>query len=389
VESLALRYRPRQFADVSGQTASVAILYQMCMRDRMPVASLLHGCRGSGKTSTARITAAAMNCKADPGPPDRWPCLECPSCRAIGDGSSLDVIEVDAASNGGVAEVQRLREDLMYSSSGARRVVLLDEAHSMSRNAFNALLKVLEEPPPGVAFILLTTDPSKILYTVASRCIRFPFRRLTPQLIAARLAWICRQEDIPAQDSLLLAIAEQADGAMRDAVNTLDQLSSVGIHDLARYLMLTGDTDYAPRLIDAMVLGDHALLFSRLEAVLQQDGDFAAVSARLITCLRDLLVLLGGGVLTAQGEALDARQRLAGRLDVTRVGAALRVLWDLRTRVARTTPRADLELAAVMVSERLRGPQISQTMVSVPGSGNGNGHGTPADISQLRAMTGS
>jgi len=381
--SLALRYRPRRFCDVAGQGPVSAVLYRMCYRGKVPSAMLFCGCHGTGKTSTARIVAAALNCKQEPGPAECWPCLECPSCRAVWAGSGLDVIEVDAASNGGKDEVKRLQEEVSYSSSGARRVVVLDEAHSMSRDAFNALLHLLEEPPPGVTFILATTERSKILRTVDSRCMPFRFTRLSPEVIAQRLAWICEQEKIPAEPDLLRAIAETADGALRDAVMSLDQMASVGIYDAARYRTLTGDYDFAPWLIQDMLSGD-AEMFIGLDRILEQNGDFALVSARLVSCFKDLLVLLGGGQVSVQGEALETRRMLASRLDAARVGAAMRVLWELRTRAPRTEPRSALELAVKVCSEKLR-PQVA---VPVNGHAAGNGNGRqPMDIDALRALT--
>jgi DNA polymerase III subunit gamma/tau len=382
LESLALKYRPRRFADVAGQLSSAAVLYQMCVRGKIPAASVLYGNRGSGKTTSARIVAAAANCKAGPGQPDVWPCLDCPPCRAVWGSTSLDYLEIDAASNGSVDRVRALRDELAYSSSTGQRIVVLDEAHSMSAVAFNAILKLLEEPPPGVSFILCTTELAKILPTVRSRCVPFRFARLGADVICSRLAWICQQENIPAEPALLAAIAEQADGAMRDAVMALDQLQSVGIYDLARFQAMTGWADFAPALIGAMLAGDDASMFTQLDTVLQQHGDYAEVSTRLVSCLRDLLVLLGGGPITAQGSALAVRLDLASRLDATRVARAMRVMWELKTRVARTEPRATLELACVVLASELRPPQAASSLSVLPQtltlSQMGNGHKVPA-----------
>jgi DNA polymerase-3 subunit gamma/tau len=382
LEALALRYRPRRFAEVAGQTPSIAILYQMCRRGKVPDAMLFHGQFGSGKTTTARIVAAALNCKAEPGPADVWPCLECPECEAVWSGSGLYFLEIDAASNGTVDKVREIRDTVQYSTGSAQRVVLLDEAHSMSRAGFDMLLKVLEEPPPGTSFMLVTTEPSRILKTVRSRCVPFRFSQLPVDVIVRRLAWICEQESIPADPELLNAIAEQADGAMRDAVMTLDQLRRVEIYDLPRYQMLTGDSDFAPGLIAAMLAGDRAAMFGQLDEVLYQNGSFTEISAKLVHCLRDLLVLLGGGAVTAQGARLEARKILASQLDAVRVSRAMQVLWELQTRGARTEPRATLELACTVVSERLAPPQAQPAAHA-----NGNGSMRLADMVGVTKLT--
>jgi DNA polymerase III subunit gamma/tau len=378
-EALARKYRPRRFPDVAGQGPVAEVLYRMCLRDSLPDAMIFIGPHGTGKTSTARILAAAVNCKAEPGDPQSWPCLDCPACRSVWAVSSLDYIEIDAASNGGVEQVRGLKEQLTYASSASRTVVVLDEAHSMSRDAFNALLKVLEEPPPGVHFILVTTEPARILPTVASRCIPFRFDRLTPGVIRAWLEAVCAAEGLEAGPGLLQAIAEDADGALRDGVMALDRLARVGITDLARYRLLTGDTDYAPALVDAMVSGDHAAMYARLDSVLAVNGDFAAVGIRLVSCLRDLLVLLGGGRVAAQGEALEARTQLAARLDVARVSRAMQVLWELQTRVGRVSPRSSLELACSVCLDALRAPQAPPAA----SNGHSNGHGRTLSLTEM------
>jgi DNA polymerase III subunit gamma/tau len=384
--TLATRYRPRRFSEVAGQTPSVAVLYRMAALGNIPDAMIFSGCHGSGKTTSARILAAALNCEAGPGPADRWPCLECANCKATAGGASLDVIEVDAASNGGVAEIRKIREMVQYASTAAYQVVLLDEAQSMSRDAFNALLKVLEEPPPGTVFILLTTEPGKIIPPVKSRCMSFPFSQIPPQVIAARLAWICQQENQQVESELLAAIAEQAGGAMRDAVMSLDQVIRVGITDLARWRILSGVSDFAPGLVESMASGDHAQLFSRLEEVLLVNADYALISARVVACLRDILILRAGGMPAVQGTSLMLRQALARSIDEQRAAAAMRVLWDLRTRAPRIEPRSSLELALVMCSERLALPKTTQVvtqMSSAPQPGN-----YVMSLAELQAATG-
>lgn len=369
-ESLALRYRPRTFRDIAGQTPVQLPLYRMLHdRDgnpldppRIPHALLFTGCRGSGKTSTARIVGAALNCEAD----CKRPCGKCPSCEAVADSRSLDVMEIDAASAGGVGEIRRIKEAVSYLPTGVFKVVILDEAHSMSREAFNALLKLLEEPPEHTVFILVTTDARAILPTVFSRCMLFPFRRIPPAILAERLRLICTAEELPAEDDLLYAISERSDGGMRDAIMTLDQVTRVGISTLRHFEVLLGESDFAPAIVSALAAGNAARLFGLVENVLTQTGDCVAVASGLVSCLRDLLVLSAGGTVAALGDALAGRKALAAYLPDDRVVAALRVLWELR-RTSGTDSRSGLDLALVMCMEKLH-PRTNGT------NGNGNGH---------------
>lgn len=372
-ESLALKYRPGTLAEVVGQTPVAAVLYQMAVRRSVPEALLFAGSPGAGKTSTGRILAAMLNCDMPPGPVGEWPCRVCASCKAVADGSSGDVIEVDAASNGGVMEVRKIKDLVRYHSTGLYHVVLLDEAHSMSKEAFNALLKELEEPPENTIFILLTTEPGKIIPTIRSRCMTFTFRRLAPAVIVQRLQYICQQEQRTVEPVLLYELAERADGAMRNAVIGLDQVLRVGVGTLDMYRELMGDVDYGPGLLEAIATGTHDDMFGRLDRILEAQGDFAAVQSALISCMRDLLRLQCKGAITAQGAALDVRQALARQLDPARIVSAMQVLWDLKVKVGRTEPRSGLELAVVMMRERLavRAPD-SRTVA--PAVATGNGH---------------
>jgi DNA polymerase-3 subunit gamma/tau len=381
-ESLALKYRPVRFCDVAGQRPAMAVLYAMASRRRMHSALLLSGNRGSGKTTTARIVASAVNCTEEVGPPESWPCGTCPSCKSITAGSSLDVLEIDAASNGGVDEIRSLRKLTQFAPTGNCRVVILDEVHSASRDAFNALLKILEEPPPATMFILLTTEHAKILPTVASRCMHFGFRRLPPEVITERLAWICQQEQLVMEPELLREISDRADGAMRDAVVLLDQMARVGIRDAERFRLLMGESDFGPVLVHHMASGNPAQMFAGLDEILRECGDYQLVSQRVTAALCDLLVLLSGGHLSVQGAALERRIALARSLDTTRVAGALRVMWELRTRVTRADPRGALNLALVMGSERLCPPRPVVTGTAYE---NGNGAMTHEQLQALSA----
>ena len=366
--SLALQYRPSTFAEVTGQKLAVVPLYRMARLGTLPPALLLAGSRGCGKTSTARILGAALNCEAEDQSAGSWPCGKCPSCIAVAAGHSLDVIEVDAASNGGIDAVKHLQGLLQYGSPGRWKVLLLDEAHAMSTPAFNALLNIMETPPPSTLFILLTTEPGKILPTVVSRCMSFTFCRIPLDLIAQRLTQICQLEQIEAEPDLLAAIADRVDGGMRDAVMLLDQVSSAlspGKRTLANFHELFGDSDYAVPLVQAMTQGDYPGMYGALDDAIAQAGEPGAVTGKLVDVLADLLVLRSGGTLTAQGAPLEARKALAARLDTPKLTAAMRVLWDLQTRVRVEDRRAGLKLACVVVAEKLCPPK--------PALANGNG----------------
>jgi DNA polymerase III subunit gamma/tau len=380
---LDLAYRPHRFGEVAGQQYTKAVLHAMCRRRTIPSALLFHGTPGSGKTTSARIVAAALNCEVPPGPASVWPCGECPSCKAVANDTSLDYTEIDAASHGSVERIRELREMVQYGTAGQWRVVTLDEAQSMSRDAYNALLKVLEEPPPNTVFILCTTEPGKILETVVSRCSPYEFTRLPPAVIAERLREVCTLEGLPAEEELLAKLADQAAGIMRNGLKLLDQAASVGISTLEAWRKLTGEEDFAPPVVQAAAAGDHAALFAALDRVLLSHSDYAAITAALVACLRDILVLGAGGTVSAQGEALAVRSALAARLDRRRVVLAMRALWDLQVRVRTEDRRAGLELAVVVVSERLCAAPAQGSI----GNGNGRHQVSAGDLASMPGFT--
>lgn len=344
--SLALRYRPRRFEDLVGQRAVQVFLPQMIAQNAVPNALRFEGSRGTGKTTTARILAAAINCEAD-----HRPCGNCVSCKSTFDGSALDVIEIDAASNGLVADIRELRERIRFRASSAYRIVILDEAQSISDAGFNALLKTLEEPPDATTFILCTTEPARIPDTVASRCMPFTFHRLSVADIAAQLAVIARRESFTVDPSLLTLLAERADGAMRDAIMLLDQVSRVGITTGEQYQRLIGYVDHAPALLGALISGDLPAAFTRLDEAVNRVANPATLTNDIIACLRDVLVLRCGAEIAKTGAALADRQTLALTLESPTVVAGLKVLWELKTKARLDDARSNLELAVVMLHE--------------------------------------
>ena len=229
-QALYRKYRPQTFDDVSGQLAVTQTLKTQLLSGRMSHAYLFTGSRGTGKTSCAKILAKAVNCLH---PDNGNPCNVCEACRAIDSGSCMDVLEIDAASNNGVDNVRDLRDDAIYSPSQVKmRVYIIDEVHMLSISAFNALLKIIEEPPEHLLFILATTELHKVPATILSRCQRFSFRRISQEDIAARLQYVAYQENIDLDDGAARVLARLADGGMRDGLSLLDQCASATTGEL-------------------------------------------------------------------------------------------------------------------------------------------------------------
>lgn len=222
--ALYRKWRPKDFKDVKGQDAIVTTLQNQIKSNRIGHAYLFCGTRGTGKTSIAKIFAKAVNCE---NPIDGNPCGECASCKLIAAGNSMNVIEIDAASNNSVEDVRQIRENVAYSPADAKyKVYIIDEVHMLSQGAFNALLKTLEEPPSYVIFILATTESHKIPVTILSRCQRYDFKRIPQDTISSRLHEIISSEKIAAEEKAIEYIARIADGGMRDALSLLDQCSA-------------------------------------------------------------------------------------------------------------------------------------------------------------------
>lgn len=255
---IARKWRPQSFTDVVGQNHITQTLSNALKNNRLPHALLFTGPRGTGKTSSARILAKALRC---PSAVDFVPCNECTSCKEISGGSSIDVMEIDGASNNGVDAIRELRDTVAFMpSSGKYKVYIIDEVHMLSTSAFNALLKTLEEPPGHVIFIMATTEVHKIPQTILSRCQRFDFRRIATRQITERLAMICQREGVAAEEEALWVIARQGDGSMRDSQSLLDQVITFANGALTR-----------SNVVDILGLTDRALLFDALQGLINRD----------------------------------------------------------------------------------------------------------------------
>lgn len=235
--ALYRKYRPQTFDDIVGQSAVVTTLKNQLSSGKIGHAYLFCGMRGTGKTSTARVFAKALNCEKGPTPN---PCNVCASCRAINSGSMMDVIEMDAASNRGIDDIRDLREKVNFAPSvGRYKIYIIDEVHMLTTEAFNALLKTLEEPPRYVVFILATTEPNKLPQTILSRCMRFDFTRISTTEIVERLRKVVRDLGIEAEDRALVEIARSSQGSVRDALSLLDKAVAYGEARLEHQDILT------------------------------------------------------------------------------------------------------------------------------------------------------
>ena len=307
-QALYRKYRPQTFDDVVGQLAITQTLKTQLQNGQLSHAYLFTGSRGTGKTSCAKILAKAVNCE---NPQDGNPCNCCPSCRTIDSGACMDVLEIDAASNNGVDNVRDLRDDAVYTPSQVKmRVYIIDEVHMLSISAFNALLKIIEEPPAHLLFILATTELHKVPATILSRCQRFAFRRISQEDIAARLQFVAYQENIDLEESAARVLSRMADGGMRDALSLLDQCAAATVGELNAdrvYACLgIAGQQKAAEMMAYIARHDTQKLLTLFNRLYAEGKDLAAMLDELACLARDLLVLQtapGAGVSMLSGVA--------------------------------------------------------------------------------------
>ena len=361
-QALYRKYRPQTFDDVVGQMAITQTLKTQLTSGKTSHAYLFTGSRGTGKTTCSKILAKAVNCL---NPENGNPCNRCAACRSIDDGSCMDVLEIDAASNNGVDNVRDLRDDAIYTPSQVKkRVYIIDEVHMLSISAFNALLKIIEEPPEHLLFILATTELHKVPATILSRCQRFSFRRISQEDIASRLQFVAYQENIDMDESAARVLARLADGGMRDGLSLLDQVASATTGELTaeavyNCLGIAGEQ----RCGELMTcVADHdtrkALeLFNRLYT---EGKDLSAMLDELACLTRDLLVMKtapGAGITMLSGVASD--QEVSQLVDRFSSGELVRMMTLIQETLAGFTRSASRRMDAELCMVNLCQPELS------------------------------
>jgi DNA polymerase-3 subunit gamma/tau len=353
-KSLYRKYRPQGPDEILGQDHVVRALSGAVREGRLAHAFLFCGPRGTGKTSTARILAKMVNCEQGP---TAEPCGTCEQCVAVREGQHLDVVEIDAASHGGVDDARDLREKAPTAPvQGREKVYIIDEAQRLSREAFDALLKVFEEPPPGVRFVLATTEPHKMPATIVGRCQRFDFRRVPVEVVGDHLERVAKDEGMSISNEAAHAIARQSEGSVRDALSLLDQASVLGAGTVDETVVIAligaGRSDVQYALADAVAVGDAKSVFELVSRLVQEGQDLRHVTNEVLAHFRNLLL-----VKTAPGQSdlLDVTdeesERLtaqAAKFSAAELGRAMALLIDAQTDMRWTTsPRLSLELALI------------------------------------------
>ncbi|NLZ81835.1 MAG: DNA polymerase III subunit gamma/tau, partial [Clostridiales bacterium] len=368
--ALYRKWRPDNFEDVKGQDHIVTTLKNQMKTDRVGHAYLFCGTRGTGKTTVAKILAKAVNCE---NPIDGSPCNECKSCKNVQAGVSMNVIEIDAASNNGVDNIREIREEVSYSPTEGRfKVYIIDEVHMLSIGAFNALLKTLEEPPSYVIFILATTEAHKLPITILSRCQRYDFKRISVDTIAERLKELIDSEKVEAEEKAILYIAKAADGALRDAISLLDQCLAFYMGQKLTYdkvLEVLGavDTEVFSKLLRRIIASDALGSIKQLEELIMAGRDLSQFTTDFTWYMRNLLLVQTSSndaedIMDVSAENLMALKEEAQMVDVDTLMRYIRIFSELSGQIRYSSQkRVLIEIALI----KLTRPAMEQNLESI------------------------
>ncbi|MFB3739150.1 MAG: DNA polymerase III subunit gamma/tau, partial [Candidatus Velamenicoccus archaeovorus] len=369
-QSLYRKYRPQGPTEVLGQEHVIRALMGAVREGRLAHAFLFTGPRGTGKTSTARILAKMVNCEQGPTPE---PCGTCEQCLRIREGTHLDVVEIDAASHGGVDDARELREKAPTAPvQGREKVYIIDEAQRLSREAFDALLKVFEEPPVGVRFVLATTEPHKMPATIIGRCQRFDFRRIPTETVADLLLRIARDEGLDLAPEAAQAIARQTEGSARDALSLMDQASVLGAgrigEDVVASLVGAGPSDVQYALADAVAVGDARTVFELVNGIVQEGRDVRHVTNETLAHFRNLLLARTApdqaDLIDVTEDQLDHLRTQSAKFSSPELARVISLLLAAQADMRWTTsPRLTLELALIRATIPETDPQ-PQALIS-------------------------
>lgn len=368
--ALYRKWRPDEFEEVKGQEHVVTTLKNQITHDRVGHAYLFCGTRGTGKTTVAKLFAKAVNCEHPLE--DGSPCNECAACKAISDGSSLNVIEIDAASNNGVDNIRDIREEVQYSpAEGKYKVYIIDEVHMLSIGAFNALLKTLEEPPSYVIFILATTESHKIPITILSRCQRYDFRRISLDTIYDRLVELLKREGIEAEEKAVRYVAKAADGSMRDALSLLDQCIAFYLGQTLTYekvLEVLGavDVEVFNQLMCYVASNDTMKALGIIDEIVWQGRELSQFVTDFTWYMRNLLLIKASDHVNDQldisAENLESMREVAAQVDLEALMRYIRIFSEMSGQIRYASQkRVTLELAIV----KLTTPQMENNMDSI------------------------
>ncbi len=392
----ARKWRPQTFVELVGQEAVARTLQNALRQGRIAHAYLFTGTRGVGKTTTARLLAKALECELGPSPE---PCNQCSSCQAITVGSSLDVLEIDGASNRGIDEIRDLREKIRYAPTRSRyKIYIIDEVHMLTEHAFNALLKTLEEPPPQVVFIFATTEPQKVPRTILSRCQRFDFRKVPSAEIAQCLSKIAEQEGIHIGSDALYRIARRAEGSVRDAQTLFDQVVAfcgfeVQDDDLGQLMGAVGE-DQTVAIIEAILARDSRLVLEKVAEILREGHDTRELCRYMLELVRDMIVIKvappGHGLLDRSPAELEHLHKLGSQTTIEdlhtlfefltttemRVRDSAQPVWMLEVSLLKLAALPSLQSLTTMVArlesiERRLGRAAGEHISDVPAIADG------------------